>query len=464
VDLTAPAVGPALKAGGAQDRGDLRLTRGGVIAGRVTDSRGDPVTEATVFARQVTYPEPGRRTISSLQTRSALTNDLGEYRVYGLRPGVYYVSANMPTAERSNLNAVPIGQLAATAMGLAMTHFPSTTIEAEAQPVAVTAGEQSLGIDIQMKSIPLARISGRVIDSAGRPGADMVVMIASFQSGRGTSVRTDHQGAFTANDIAPGENMVNVVTVRVMEVIGASGTARFEPDEKSEFFSRQVNVTGDITGFVAQTTAGFDVRGRVLIDGGRPSDESGVKLSIAARPPVNEGPVFVPFVPAEVLADGSFVLRNVADRRFISISGLPSRMQLAGITVNGRDVTDDPVDVTGPLAGVEVRLTTRTTTVTGTVKDREGNAVPAGVIVFSEDRRLWMNESTRFVKSASHTVAGGFTFSRLPPGRYFVAGVDQLEEGQWASPENLERLSRLATLFTLGEGETKTLALTVIRP
>src|SRR6185503_10881105 len=68
----------------------LKLTPQSVIIGRVYDQDGDPVENAQVQVMRYTYPRSGRQ-LSTVGTGT--TNDLGEYRVAGLAPGRYYVSA-----------------------------------------------------------------------------------------------------------------------------------------------------------------------------------------------------------------------------------------------------------------------------------------------------------------------------------------------------------------------------------
>src|SRR6516225_10709287 len=69
----------------------FRLTPAGVIAGHVYDEDGEPIAEAEVQALRFGY-EKGQRKLAP--SRFARTNDLGEYRLYGLPPGQYYVSAS----------------------------------------------------------------------------------------------------------------------------------------------------------------------------------------------------------------------------------------------------------------------------------------------------------------------------------------------------------------------------------
>ena len=75
------------------DKIDLRLTRAGVVTGKVVDEFGDPVTDVFVTAMRYQYVQGSRRLMQT--GRGAQTNDIGEYRIYGLSPGQYYVSATL---------------------------------------------------------------------------------------------------------------------------------------------------------------------------------------------------------------------------------------------------------------------------------------------------------------------------------------------------------------------------------
>jgi uncharacterized protein (DUF1501 family) len=67
------------------------LQRSGVITGRIVDEFGDPMTGARVMPMRYAFTNNQRRMQMSGPT--AITNDLGEYRLFGLFPGRYYISA-----------------------------------------------------------------------------------------------------------------------------------------------------------------------------------------------------------------------------------------------------------------------------------------------------------------------------------------------------------------------------------
>src|SRR5438093_8164247 len=70
---------------------DFALPRGGIIAGKVVDEFGEPIADVRVMPMRYQYVQ-GRRRLNSAG-RMATTNDIGEYRIFGLAPGQYFLSA-----------------------------------------------------------------------------------------------------------------------------------------------------------------------------------------------------------------------------------------------------------------------------------------------------------------------------------------------------------------------------------
>jgi hypothetical protein len=69
----------------ALDNADIAMPRGGVISGRIVDEFGDAVPDAAVTAMRQTWSN-GRRRLVPSPGRIAQTNDLGQFRIFGL-PG-----------------------------------------------------------------------------------------------------------------------------------------------------------------------------------------------------------------------------------------------------------------------------------------------------------------------------------------------------------------------------------------
>ena len=92
-----------ITAGQALEKIDFSLPRGSAITGRITDEFGDPITDVQVQALRYQFVNGERQLVNA--GRSAQTDDLGAYRIFGLMPGDYVIRASM----RPNMAQGPRG-------------------------------------------------------------------------------------------------------------------------------------------------------------------------------------------------------------------------------------------------------------------------------------------------------------------------------------------------------------------
>src|SRR5688572_17911160 len=182
------------------------MPRGGVISGRIVDEFGEPVTDAMVSTMRQTWLN-GRRRIQTTG-RIAQTNDLGQFRLYGLPPGEYYVSATLRNAEVMVMDMALAGSAPAAGSqptsGYAPTYFPGTTTPTNAQRVTVTVGQEAQNTDFALAPVRLARISGSVTSSEGKPVEGAMISAAPLNrtaevglAMMGMTGRTTKDGTFT---------------------------------------------------------------------------------------------------------------------------------------------------------------------------------------------------------------------------------------------------------------------------
>src|SRR5206468_3397974 len=93
---TGQGIGFEIAAGQKMTGIQLAMAPTGSISGRVYDRDGDPLENAQVMALRPVYKN-GRRTLTIVQ--AVATDDRGEYRLFWLAPGRYYVSAKPDIAE-----------------------------------------------------------------------------------------------------------------------------------------------------------------------------------------------------------------------------------------------------------------------------------------------------------------------------------------------------------------------------
>jgi len=457
-----------LKAGQAVDLGDLRLPRAGVIVGRVHDAFNDPIAEISVTAWQIEYlNEPFQRRVRSV--KSVQTNDLGEFRLYGLRPGKYFVSASRRTIQ---VSAGPGGSSGVTTLdtGLkeAPTFFPGTASAAEAIPVEVKIGEDTLGTNIPLLTVSYGRVTGTVTDSQGRPYDAGVWLVPARTDALVSTVQltspTDPQGRFTIVDVSPGDYRVEVFSRAWLEKLGQTGRVGVAPD--GEVGSSPITVAGGRLEEVSiQTSPGARWRGRVLIDGSPVTAGTAVGIRVNAYAFSSGGPSGLTAPSsAQPSPDGSFVLEGVHGNRIIRV-GLASGTYLHQVIHRGQDVTDRGIEIgRSDTDGIEVHLTTRPTRFDGEVRDAAGSAVAnARVVVFSTDRADWMRPMTRRFSATMSNSQGKFGGAGMPPGSYLAAVIPEDDRDRFADPDYIESLRASATPFTLNDGATTSVELRLKR-
>ena len=465
----------------AMEKADVALPRGSVVSGRILDEFGEPVADATVAAMRMQFTMGKRRLVAS--GRNSMTNDLGQFRLFGLPPGEYYVSVTVRSFDSMFMDMMgggPGGPTGSnTTSGYAATYFPGTPNPGAAQRISLAVGQEVANADIQMQPVRLARISGNAVSSDGKPMSGAMVMLmptmkdaTNFMPG-GTST-TDKDGNFTVSGVAPGEYTVQVQSLaaimsaatHAMALMGAeAGTApppaqRMEP----EFAIAAVTVAGeDITGLTISGARGARARGRVVFEGGA-KPENVTSLRLIATPTDFDAVSITAsaFGMAGVKENGTFEIEGLVGGRVFRFMDPPKGWFLKRVTHESDDVTDKGYAFKPgeEVEGFDIVMTTRSQPVSGTVTNDKGEpAKDYTVVVFPEDPQQWMTTTSRTHASSRPDQQGQFRIAELPPGAYLAIAVEYVAEGEWMDPEWMARAARKATAFTLTEGAAKTLNL-----
>jgi carboxypeptidase family protein len=467
----------------ALDKIDIAMPRGGVIIGRIVDEFGEPVAEAMVSVMRQTWTNGRRRLVNA--GRTATTNDLGQYRMYGLAPGDYFVSATVRNTDFPLMDMAAVGAQAGVvsmpaapatpSSGYAPTYFPGTATPSEAQRVSVAVGEERSGADFALVAVKLARITGIVMNSEGRPLEGAMVAVEPARGGDvlfgiGGGGRTNRDGAFAINNVAPGEYNLAVRSVTVVTQNAGNQmvfTTRISGGEggDSEFASVPVAVAGeDLANLVITTTKGASATGRVTFEGGaKPPSAATLRVTATSA---DGGPMMMPGGGGNgtVKPDGTFELKGLAGLRVLRVAGLPTGWTLKAVQLNGLDVTDGGIDFKGAegVSGLEIVLTNKPTTITGGVTTADGTPVKDYTVVFfAEDPQKWVAPSSRWVVGTRPDNDGHYKIGTLPPGSYYAIAVDYIPQGEWGDPELLDRLRTKAQRVDVNEGESRTLDLKI---
>ena len=433
---------------------DFQLPRGSVIAGHVSDQDGDPMPGATVRVMRYQYLQGDRRLTPA---GTGQTDDRGQYRIWGLMPGDYYVTAiaRNPGGGRGGFalfgRGGPVGNLAGREeepLAYAPTYFPGVPSVNEATPVTVGLGQEALDIDFNLQLVRTARVSGRVTNPDGTPTTSGTINLSAEAAGPGRQpgmnygARISWDGSFAIGNVPPGRYMLR---------------ARGDDTVTPQFASEPLTVgEADLTGLTVVLTPGGSISGTVLFPAtqAKVPDLSQVRITAPSLDPGMPGQG-----GARVDNDGRFSIEGLAaGQHLIRPQGGLRGWSLKSVTMGGRDVTDVPIDLRSgqKIADVTITFTDLQTQIGGTVTNDQGAPVTEyTVLAFSTNVDYWRPLS-RHIMTARPDQTGKFTIRGLPAGEYYIVTVDPAEQGEWFDPAYLQEHRLGAARVTVGEGETKT--------
>lgn len=429
----------------------FKLTPHGIIAGRVLDDEGEPVNMAIVQPLRYVYDRGRRQLVPTMGNASIFTNDQGEYRLSGLQPGKYYVSAmrmvvpSMPGGETTP----PLGK---PEESLVTTYYPNVLESSSASAVDLGPGAEVRAIDIRMRKSKTVRVKGKVVDAAGVPVSGAMVSMAKRDAGMtmpfsgATAMITN--GDFLLSGVVPGSHFATVIVTT-----GGSGPLMTR---------HRVDVGEDnLEGVVITLSKGWDVQGSIKVEGG--SDSSGSALLKLIRPMLlpHEG---VPMTVAQGQwkEDGAVQFKNVSpDVYRLELGGAPNNQYIKSVRYGTQDVTDATIDLTTAVAGpIEIVLGADGGSAGGTVRTAKGDPVSgAAVTLIPKMQPVVRGDLFRTVYTDQN---GSFQMRGIAPGEYKLMAWEELESG--AEQDALFRgaFERHAADVKVGSSATVTQSLEVI--
>ena len=116
-----------LSDGQLMERADFSMPRGAAVTGRVFDEFGEPVANARVQVLRYQMVQGARRLMPA--GGGDQSDDTGAFRIYGLSPGDYFVSATLRVGNG------PFDDQGGDATSYAATYYPGTGNISEAQRI-----------------------------------------------------------------------------------------------------------------------------------------------------------------------------------------------------------------------------------------------------------------------------------------------------------------------------------------
>ena len=399
----------AIVTGPGQDTEHLvfQLAPGAVIYGAVTGDGGDPEQNSSVVLFRRDPAAPNRQPV---QAEGASTDDTGAYEFSDLAAGDYFVAVGaqpwyamhgMPDAAQTGENSLDVAY--------PVTFFDSTTDEASASPISVTAGTRAEA-NISLHAVPAIRLKltgPRQPNTA--PGIDLRQTVFGAGFPAQVDVQSSQNGAFEVVGLAPGHYELNTTNpARAMEV---DATSSMDVDPASG----------------APSPA---VAGAVRMADGSPPGEMNLVLTQRDNTGLQVN---------TIVRRGKFQFEAVP-RGVWTLSAATMKGSIFVSSITGGAAVGDQITVRDQPLTIAVTLSRSQTRVEGFARSG-GKAAPGAMIVLvpsgpaARDPLAYPSLARRDQSDSD----GSFSLLNVPPGRYIVVAIVDGWKLDWQDPGVIAR-------------------------
>jgi hypothetical protein len=493
----------------------VRLTRVASLSGILRDEVGDPVvgTDVLVIRREVINGRP-----SLVTAGKARSDDRGMYRVGNIGPGDYLVcacardpipidSALLTTIGSDPIQLVSVGlralsggsdvvSLDTTLRTYAPTFHPNSLTAARATRVAVAAGEEKTGVDLNLEAVKATRVSGNVMGAPGQVQASSMRLFAAGEAEFNRDLFSlppmlvQPDGRFDFAMVPPGQYRLLVVVADAagrasgpsgvaMGLVGQRGAATPPPPpvnmsggpavpDMSQLWANEAISVGDkgVTGVAITLNRALAVTGRVQWIGAAPQPTAQMltRATVQLLPVAGDFLSFIGVTIARLAPDATFGTSAVLPGKYsVNPLAFPGYPTLKSVVIGGVDLTDLPIEVTDKdIADVVITyIETPMPALTITTNVAAGSLPfdDAWALVFPADRKYWTEPAAarRRYRTTAFSTKGVATMDGLPAGEYFVLAGKSADVIDWQDAAKLDALSRRAQRITVADGDKKTI-------
>jgi len=436
----------------------LSMVPAATLSGKVLDPSGKPLFNSVL---QLLRPAYITGNASFALVAAKPTDDRGEYRVYPVPPGEYYVAAS------SGLPGAP-GPATATL-------YPNADRVDAASKIVLAAGKEMTGVDVHLRSAAASTLSVKVTSSyalsgvtspqgAARATTAFLSLVRheedAFSDLLGGAIGTaGPDGTFQFTGLTPG-----IYDVYARLPISYGWGPANPPGRAAQpwgYGRTTVEVRGgEIKDVPVVVHQGPDIKGRVTVDG-KPQ-AANLRLTIAAQgglgritdgPTANTYAYISRFAPP-IGQDGSFTFPLVPEGHYrFAVRGLESlpnayvadiRQGPVSVYDNGVHIRDSAVDA------IEVAINTNGGSVEVTVvgADQKPAAAMTVVLVPAQQRR----QNPSLYKTGRSDPQGRVLLTNLAPGSYKLFAWDNVPPGAWMNADFIGKVEERGTSVTINAG------------
>jgi hypothetical protein len=477
----------------------IQLVPTGTIAGKIVDERGDPLPRVQVQALSYRYQNGVRSLVSG---RQEMTNDLGEYRLYWLTPGDYYISASPntggfgpgPGGRGGPPQAIAPASTNSTGdESYAPTYYPGGTDPETAVSVHVPAAQEIRGLDFVLKPVHTVKVKGKIVvpdilpaltaqtpaqqnaqaqqngrgGGRGGPGGGQVQIVFTRigAAASGGARGGGGGGGGRGGPGGPGGSAIVFInqdgTFEIQSVVpGSYNLTAFQPAQ-NQLLSARMRVEvgyGNVDNVNLTLSPGVDIAGKVSVDDSKTPQQFQINRLRVQLTPTEDLPIAG--AQAQVNDDGTFVLKDVAAMSYrLTVNGISNAGYVVGGRYGNADAFGEWIQVeTDRILPLSVQLGFSAGSLKGIVSDNRSQPFQAATCVLIPASRGRID----LYKTATSDQNGEFAFANVPPGEYKLIAWEDVPSGAYLDQSFLKQYEGQASSISIGKGAPATAQIKVI--
>lgn len=459
---------------------NIALTPAATVTGRILDDAGQPAPETLVQLVTETWGPQGRNFRGA---GMANADDRGEFRMFGVTPGRYYlVAGSVQVLQVPEPGAGDVISIRTSRTVYAPTFYPGVPDTSAATMVDLKSGSE-FRANLTVKRPVDYRVSGRVIDSASAdvPSNVRIILGPKFSptgrvqpmlQGRNTSVVTS-TGTFEFPNVPPGEWTVRAeIPLPVQPATGpldpAASAARNAAQASRPYGQVSVHITNaNVEGLVVALSRGFSVPARISVEGGPLStmpnaDRISLRFQSSENGALSQATTGVTPSASRPGPDGTLQIDGVRPGEFLmSVLGTAPGFYLKSARYGSEDVLHAPIRFSSSASGV-VELTFRAGAgqVSGTVTDSKSQPVPGIQTILIPEQSL--RNRQELYRTTVTDQNGRFTLSNIPPGNYKLFSWEALQQSGYFNSDVMKQFEAQGRAIRVVESSNETVEVKMI--
>jgi 5-hydroxyisourate hydrolase-like protein (transthyretin family) len=424
---------------------NMALTQTGNISGRIRDSAGIPAAGVPVQLIRATYNAAGLKSFQAVE--SINTDDRGEFRLFWLTPGRYYINAGTPPGPNNRPVAFGGGNISPNQVpgeSFSYVFYPGVSNAAQATAIDLNSGSDMSGLDLVVSRQQQLNVRGRIIDTrtgAPPPSANINLAYQVFSGGGSFGVNNNYNastGTFELTNVNPGSYTLSATAAEA-----TPNVAPPDPAARARAATASIPIdllNSDLENVVLNLAVGSPLNGRVAVEGKLPTSQSAIRIQLRAS---SNGVISnnvggnAPPVPT-TNPDGTFRFEAVIPGEYrVAMNGLPPEYYLKDARYNGVDVLNQPMQfVAGDTGTLDVVVSSGAVQIEGTViDDKIQPAAGVSVVLVPDQHR----DRTELYRNATTDTSGKYQLRGVPPGDYKLFAWDTMDQFAWFDVEVVKR-------------------------